>query len=366
MLTFAIMQLRSAGYHISFENRDFEYLTRFLHRTAFSQVLILCDSNSRKYCLPLLLRQAKQLRKSPVHVVPAGERHKTLASAQGCWDFLLKHAADRSSLLVCLGGGVICDLGGFAASTFKRGLAFVHVPTTLLAMADASVGGKTGIDYRGYKNLIGTITQPQGVFIEQAFLRTLHRRHIYNGMAEVIKSALIGDKRLWHRLLMVHALDKADLDYLVHAAVKVKNKIVTDDPLENNIRKALNFGHTVGHAIESYFLKRSNSLLHGEAIVMGMCVELCLGKQLNHTYPAAAMEVFLFFRKHYALRRFTRAEIEACLKLMQQDKKNRNGRLNFTLIEKPGTAWIDMTASAREVRDAFGLYNNLLMEPAGT
>jgi 3-dehydroquinate synthase len=357
------MQLRSAGYYVSMEDKRFRYLEKFLRTAAYPRILVFCDSNTRRNCLPFLQGAVKQLRAAPVHVMPAGERHKTLEQAEKCWDFLLAQGADRSTLLVCVGGGVVCDLGGFAASTFKRGIPFIHIPTTLLAMADASVGGKTGIDFRSYKNLVGTITQPAGVFINPGFLRTLSPRHLRNGMAEIIKAALIGSQALWNKLKEAGHFTPDMTDALIEASVKVKNKIVSRDPLERNVRKLLNFGHTAGHAIESYYLGKKNEVLHGEAIAMGMCVELCLGTLLRRTQAQAEEGILSFFKKHYKLRPFPAKEITALIRLMQHDKKNRNGRLNFTLVEKPGAASINNEATEAMVRRAFQRYNEFLKSP---
>ena len=354
------MKLNSAGYFVFFEGNGFSYLKHFLKENPFSNIFILCDKNTQKHCLPVLLKENAILKNANVFSIPIGENYKTLDTALTCWDFLLNNKADKNSLLICLGGGVICDLGGFIASTFKRGIHFINVPTTLLAMADASVGGKNGIDFNGYKNLIGTITQPQGVFIYEDFLKTLPTRQIKNGFAEIAKAALIGDKKLWKKFLSVSNLSESNLTSFILNSVLVKNKIVLKDPTEKNIRKILNFGHTAGHAIEAYFLDKKNSLLHGEAIVMGMCVELCLGKILTLTSPKTAIEVFLFFKKHFILQAFTEKEIELFIKLMQHDKKNKNGELNFALIEDIAKPLINISASVGDVKEAFALYNNLL------
>ncbi|HXB41843.1 MAG TPA: 3-dehydroquinate synthase [Bacteroidia bacterium] len=354
------MQLKSAGYNVYFEENDFSYLEEFLHENLFSSVFILCDDKTRKYCLPLLIEENGSLKGAKVYIMPSGEKNKTLSTLTGCWNFLLTNGADRHSLLICLGGGVVCDLGGFAASTFKRGINFIHVPTTLLAMADASVGGKTGIDYKGYKNIIGTITQPMGVFVHEEFLDTLPERHLANGLSEIIKAALIGDDRLWRKFLRLKKLPSTKFISFIRSSVKVKNAIVIKDPEEKNIRKVLNFGHTAGHAIESYYLHKKKILLHGEAIAMGMCVELCLGKILKHTNPKTALQVFLYFKKYFVLKRFSVKEINAFLRFMQNDKKNQSGRFSFALVEKPGKAVINIHASTDEVKQAFILYNNLL------
>lgn len=356
----SVMQIRSGGYRVYFEDSDFSYFEEFMHENLFSSIFILCDKNTRRFCLPTFLEKNSSLAGARILTMPAGEQHKNLSTLSACWNFLMSNGADRGSLLICLGGGVVCDLGGFAASTFKRGISFVHVPTTLLAMADASVGGKTGIDFKGYKNSIGTITQPQGVFIYEDFLDTLSKRQIDNGLAEVVKAGLIGDAKLWKKFLKMKKLPSKDLGLLIRASVKVKNEIVLQDPNEKNLRKVLNFGHTAGHAIESYFLKKKKNLLHGEAIAMGMAVELCLGKQLKRTEPKVALQVFQFLKKHYTLKRFSKQEISTFVNLVKQDKKNQSGRMNFALIEKPGKALINIYASAEEIRNAFSLYNNLL------
>jgi 3-dehydroquinate synthase len=354
------VQLKSAGYSVYFEKGSFSYLKKFLKENSFSSVFILCDTNTKAKCFSLFLKQNKSLSGAKVFVMPAGEKNKTFEIVNKCWNFLLENNGDRNSLLISLGGGVVCDLGGFVSSTFKRGINFIHVPTTLLAMADASVGGKTGVDFKGYKNLIGTITQPRGVFINEIFLKTLPARQTKNGLAEVIKSALIGNPALWKKFLSHKGLPKADLTTYIQASVTVKNKIVIADPNEKNIRKVLNFGHTAGHAIESFYLNKKNDFLHGEAIVIGMCVELCLGKILGITNAKTAMEAFLFFKKHFHLKQFREGEIISFLKLMSNDKKNTQGLLNFALIEKPGQPVINIVASVEEVKLAFVLYNNLL------
>lgn len=354
------MKLRSAGHNVYFETDSFSYLEEFLHENLFSSVFILCDRKTKKFCLPFFLEQNPSLRSAKVLVIEPGEKHKNLSTLTASWNFLLTHNADRRSLLICLGGGVVCDLGGFAASTFKRGIQFIHVPTTLLAMADASVGGKTGIDFRGFKNIIGTITQPQGVFIYDGFLETLPLRQLNNGMAEIIKAALIGDVKLWRKLRGMKKLPARGLSPFIRSSVKVKNDIVVKDPNERNVRKALNFGHTAGHAIETYFINRKNMLLHGEAVVMGMCVELCLGKIMKHTDTQTAFTAFVFLKKQYKLKRFSEKEVKSLMGLMKQDKKNHSGQLNFALIDKIAKPVINVWASPIQVTEAFTLYNNLL------
>lgn len=356
----SFMKLKSAGHYVYFEDESFSYLEEFLHENLFSSVFIICDKNTGRHCLPRLLERNRSLKSAPVLTLSPGEKNKNLSALSSCWNFLLQHGADRRSLVICLGGGVVCDIVGFAASTFKRGLNFIHVPTTLLAMADASVGGKTGIDFKSFKNIIGTITQPQGVFIYEGFLTSLPARQVKNGLAEVVKAGLIGDVKLWDKFRKLKKLPLKNLTYFIRTSVKVKNTIVLKDPNERNLRKALNFGHTAGHAIESYYIKKGKNILHGEAIAMGMAVEVCLGKQIKHTDAKSAQKVFDFLKNHFALKRFSKDEINAFIKLIRHDKKNQSGRMGFVLIEKPGKVIINIYAEADRIKDAFTLYNNLL------
>lgn len=353
--------IKSSGYSVFFEEDDFHQLALFLQQHSFSKLFILCDTNTRKHCLPLLIKHNPSFKNAPVFSFPAGEKHKSLDTAHACWNFLLKHQADKNALLVNLGGGVVCDLGGFAAATYKRGIACINIPTTLLAMADASVGGKNGIDFMGYKNLIGTITQPRGVFIFQHFIRTLPIRQIQNGFAEIIKAALIGNKKLWDKISAPRPKPQASF---IYPAVQVKNRMVRKDPYEKNIRQALNFGHSVGHAIEAYYLNSPKKyLLHGEAIAIGICVELMLGRALKLSKQKTVSNALAYIKQHYPLPTFTAQEISACMQLMQHDKKNKAGKLTFALIEKVGKPLINIQATAAQVKEAFALYNAFAVAP---
>ena len=355
-----MMQLQSIGYSVFFQKNNFSEIQSFLTKQSYTDLFIFCDTHTFQYCLPLLQKKVAPLKKAKVLSLAAGEKHKTLDTTQRCWNFLAQNQADRNALVICLGGGVICDMGAFAAATFKRGLSFINIPTTLLAMADASVGGKNGVDFLGFKNLIGTITQPKAVFIQEEFLKTLPPRHLKNGFAEICKAALIGDKKLWEKCLPLQKIQGEKLYALIAESVSIKNKIVKKDPFEKNIRQALNFGHTAGHAIESYYLNKKNSVLHGEAIVMGMCVELCLSELLGISAARLRMEVFIFFKKHYVLKKFSETEIHAFLQAMKYDKKNKAGKLVFALLAKTGKPCINIQVREEEIKQAFYQYNQLL------
>src|ERR1700748_1876025 len=266
--------LYSINYPIYFDN-SLDELVKFIARGHYSRFFILTDENTAVHCLPLLREKLGAADNFDIIEINAGEESKDIDFCIGVWKMLIDFGADRQSLLINLGGGVISDLGGFAASTFKRGIDFVHVPTTLLSQVDASVGGKTGIDIDSIKNIIGTFTQPKAVFIEYSFIETLPARQVLSGLAEMLKHGLIADAPYWETLKGSDLSKPAP--YLIYQSVAIKNRVVIEDPHERGIRKCLNFGHTVGHAVETYsLLNDSNPLSHGEAIVVGMICEAYL------------------------------------------------------------------------------------------
>src|SRR5471030_2674109 len=241
--------LNSISYPIYFDNTLTE-LVKFINQGSYSRFFILTDENTAKYCLPLVREKIDNLDNFDIIEINAGEESKDIDFCIGIWKMLIDFGADRQSLMINLGGGVISDLGGFAASTFKRGIDFVHVPTTLLSQVDASVGGKTGIDIDSIKNIIGTFTQPKAVFIEYRFLNSLPARQILSGTAEMLKHGLICDAAYWE-LLKNSDLTNPSVELIYHS-VEIKNKVVIEDPRETGIRKSLNFGHTIGHAVETF------------------------------------------------------------------------------------------------------------------
>ncbi|MGZ3752666.1 MAG: 3-dehydroquinate synthase, partial [Mucilaginibacter sp.] len=263
--------LNSISYPIYFNDTIAE-LAKFVEQGKYSRFFVLTDENTAEHCLPVIRKHIDKLDNFDIIEINSGEESKNIDFCIGVWKMLIDFSADRQSLLINLGGGVISDLGGFAASTYKRGIDFVHVPTTLLSQVDASVGGKTGIDMDNIKNIIGTFTQPKAVFIEHSFLQTLPERQILSGLAEMLKHGLIADASYWN-LLKNSDLKKPSAK-LVYHSVEIKNKVVIEDPHEMGIRKSLNFGHTVGHAVETYSLMNDeNPLTHGEAIAIGMICE---------------------------------------------------------------------------------------------
>lgn len=321
--------------------------------TGYSATFILCDENTEAHCLPLV---HEALTDAFVIRVRSGEAHKTLQSCDIIWFALTHRNADRRALLINLGGGVICDMGGFAASCYKRGIDFVHVPTTLLAMVDASVGGKTGVDFDNYKNQIGLFREAAAVLICPAFLTTLDGRQLRSGMAEVIKHYLIADEAAFHA---VEQSQKLSYDLpMIERAVQIKSHFTQADPDEQNIRKALNYGHTIGHALESHRLSTGAPLLHGEAIAIGMAVEALTAQHLGILPEEDAGRVLTVLRRYFDLPVLSTDEISAIITLSAQDKKNAGATRRMALITGIGSYAVDVAVGEEQVREACIWYNN--------
>lgn len=307
----------------------------------YSKIFLLSDAN----IFPLWEKKLKAAFKG-VHfiVVAPGEEHKTIDSVQKIWSDLQTAGADRKSLMINFGGGVIGDMGGFAASTYMRGIDFVNIPTTLLAMVDASVGGKLGVDFGGLKNLVGVFTQPKAIFIDIDSLSTLPERELSSGMAENIKHALISDKDFFNFLkgLQLKKISKAQWLELIEKSVSIKARIVMADENENSCRKLLNFGHTAGHAIESFFLETSKKLLHGEAIAVGMHFELLLAQELGIIPESEVLEVLAMLESFkLPVRMPGKITPAVFFNKIKADKKNIAGTVKWTLIEKIGSGIFD-------------------------
>ena len=303
----------------------------------WTNTYILCDENTKADCLPQLLEHVPFLEEANLLVLDPGEEYKTLEICDSLWSSLIDTGADRKSLLINLGGGVITDMGGFVASTFKRGIDFIHIPTTLLGQVDAAIGGKTGVNLEYSKNQVGTFAHPLFTFIDSQFLRTLPEREFMSGMGEVIKYGLIEDKGLFELLKDKQSLI-ANLNSIIKSSTDIKNHYVTTDFKENGDRKKLNFGHSVGHAIESYYM---GEILHGEAIGAGMICESYISWKKGMITEQELKEVnemvFSFFDKIELEEKM----IAPILNEMKADKKNVNGKLNFTLLSGIGTSEID-------------------------
>ena len=293
--------------------------------STYSKVAILVDENTKRDCLSKL----PQIENALIIEIKSGEEYKNISTCNFIWEQLTINNFDRNALLINLGGGVIGDMGGFCAATYKRGLEFIHIPTTLLAMVDASVGGKLGIDFKGFKNQIGLFNNPKAVLISSEFLETLAESELKSGFAEVVKHALISDNSLWLKLKNTPFTD-LDWEDIIDTSVQIKNKIVLADPFEKGERKKLNFGHTFGHAIESYYLEKRTPISHGEAVFMGMILET----KISDLSETDKNEI-----KNYVLSNFAlpyTPKKSNLHKFLINDKKNQNGKINFTLLNGIG------------------------------
>lgn len=320
------------------------------------RIFILVDETTRQLCLPLV-ENFDCLRHAEIITIGATDQHKTLESLTHVWSSLQRGGATRHSLMVNLGGGMVTDLGGFAASTFKRGLNYINIPTTLLAMVDASVGGKTGINFGGLKNEIGVFSTARSVILDTQFLRTMDAENMLSGYAEMLKHGLIADDSMWAELLNfdIDVPDYHQLSRMLEDSVKVKERIVEEDPTEKGIRKALNLGHTVGHAFESFALQRK-PVLHGYAVAWGLICELYLS-HIKTGFPIEKMrQTVSFINEHYGKLAITCDDYPTLLELMTHDKKNTGSDINFTLLGDVGDIRINQTATKEEIEEALDFY----------
>ena len=319
-------------------------------------IFVLADETTAKCCLPVV-SAFDYLKGAKVIIIQATDTHKDLDSLSHVWQELSEGGATRHTLLINIGGGMVTDLGGFAASTFKRGINYINIPTTLLAMVDASVGGKTGINFCGLKNEIGVFNNAKSVILDTEFLKTLDTENMLSGYAEMLKHGLISNDEMLNELLAFD-IEKPDLEQLqrmVADSVAVKQRIVTEDPTEKGIRKALNLGHTAGHAFESFALKH-NPVLHGYAVAWGLIVELYLSA-IKTGFPSDKMhQTARFILEHYGKMNITCDDYPTLLELMTHDKKNTAGIINFTLLGGVGDILINQTATKDEIYEAFDFY----------
>jgi 3-dehydroquinate synthase len=347
--------IQSISYPVVF-NDDFAGLNQFLQEKKYSKIFFLVDELTEKHCLPILI-ESLEIADYDIIEVSSGEENKNIDFCIGIWRMLIDFGADRNSLLINVGGGVITDMGGFAASTFKRGIDFVQVPTTLLSQVDASVGGKTGIDMDHLKNIIGTFTQPQAVFIDTIFLKTLPQRQLVSGFAEMLKHGLIADRDYFY--LLKEASPEAIDAELIRHSISIKNAVVLQDPEEKGLRKILNFGHTVGHAVESFSLQEGrNPLLHGEAIAIGMICEAFLSTQKTGLPADELTEIVATFKHFYGKYTIKEASIPAILEVMKSDKKNTSGKINCSLLTQIGQCTIDSFCTEEELCESLIFYLN--------
>ncbi|WP_324027569.1 3-dehydroquinate synthase [Maribacter sp. BPC-D8] len=346
----------SDSYAVHFNENAFQALNNHLAEKRYSTIFILVDENTHELCLPNFMAEIHGDYQFEIIEIESGEINKNIETCVGVWEALSELGADRKSILINLGGGVLTDMGGFIASTFKRGIDFINVPTTLLSMVDASVGGKTGVDLGSLKNQIGVINQPVMVLVVPDFLDTLENRQVISGFAEMLKHGLIQDTSYWEALKKAEGLE--DMKKHILTSIHIKNKVVLQDPTEQNIRKILNYGHTLGHAIESYFLESDTKemLLHGEAIAIGMILEGYLSNKLLELSDESLADIKTTFLNRYDKVEFSNEDIENILKLMKYDKKNSHGKVNFVLLKSIGKPEYDIEIPVELFTEAFAYY----------
>ncbi len=352
--------LKSIGYSIELGSDALTQLNQFFKKETYSSYFIICDENTLTHCLPTLLSSCKALKDAEVIEIESGEASKDIEIATHIWQTLIELKADKQALIINLGGGVVSDLGGFVASVYKRGIDFINIPTSLLAMADASVGGKTGIDLGTVKNVIGTITQPKCVFINFDFLHSLPERHVNNGLAEVYKMALISDANFWKKLSTQKNI--TNLESVITKSISLKNTIVKKDPFEKNSRKALNFGHTIGHAIESVLLGTKNELLHGEAIVIGMMAEAWLSYQKKLVTKTALHDIISVLKATFNPQTILPSYMDAITTIALNDKKNSKNEIRCVLLNGVGDYKIDVVITPAQIKKALEYYNSRIIE----
>lgn len=340
---------------ISFDNYNILFgsasalLKEFLSNKTYSSINILVDENTRELCLPLL--DAGPLDPTLIEIL-SGEEHKVLDTCEKIWDVLQGHNVDRHGLMINLGGGVIGDMGGFAASTYMRGIDFIQIPTTLLSQVDASVGGKLGVDFNGYKNFIGLFKNPLTVLIDEEFLKTLPEEELRSGYAEMIKHSLIMDRESWDRFSHARKWQNNINTREIYNSVTIKRNVVEQDPLERGLRKILNFGHTIGHAIETESFRTEKPLLHGHAIGLGMVAEAYLSYRLCGLTRKELEEIFSYILSIYPNRADIARKRQKIAQHVQKDKKNRAGKILFSLLTSIGSCEYNVDVSDDMVLEA--------------
>lgn len=345
-----------------FTNSVAEAVEAYLAPISPSSVFIVTDSNVSRLVLPQLVAGSPALAAAPVIVTPPGDIHKNIDSLQAIWQALVEGGANRRTVVVNIGGGVITDMGGFAAATFKRGIRFINIPTTLLSAVDAAVGGKTGINFLGFKNEIGSFCNADAVIISTRFFDTLPQSELLSGYAEMIKHSLLAGPGYFNSLLSFDILNpSSSLLPLLEESVMIKKRIVTADPTEQGLRKALNLGHTPGHAFESWAMAAGHPVPHGYAVAWGLVVDLVLSvMQLG--FPSSLLQrLAAFVRDHYGAIGITCNDYLALIDFMRHDKKNVDGTsIRFTLLTAPGEVKLDATATPEQITAALDIFRDLM------
>ncbi|UOF94322.1 MAG: 3-dehydroquinate synthase [Bacteroides sp.] len=349
--------IKNKDYNIYIGNNIYNYINFFIKKNNYSTIVIITDENSELYCKPILIQKTNI--KQYYHIkLQSGEINKSIDNVIKAWKYMLMNKIDRNSLMINLGGGIITDIGGFIASTYKRGIDFINIPTTLLAQVDASIGSKTGINFYNIKNCIGNFQNPKSVYIDNNFLKSLTCNEILCGFAEMIKHGLIYDKIYYNELQKINHIHHDIInDILIYKSLKIKNEIVEKDINEQNIRKILNFGHTIGHAIEGLFLNHNIPISHGHAISIGMICESYLSYIRNTLLLSDLNSITNLIINKFNCQKISELLFNELINIMHNDKKNHQNKINFTLLNNIGSAKIDMYCEQFEIIDSLKFYN---------
>jgi 3-dehydroquinate synthase len=332
-------------------------LRKFLHDKAYSKTTVLVDDHTAEFCYPAI---QKSLPHHHLITVKSGEECKNIQTCQTIWEGMTEHQLDRHAVLIVLGGGVLGDMGGFCAATYKRGIDFILIPTTLLSQVDASIGGKLGIDFNNFKNHIGVFQTPALTLLHSGFLKTLPASEIRSGFAEIVKHTLISDRKMWD-VVKTRSLKDQDWETLIKHSVEFKSRVVLEDPKEKGLRKILNAGHTIGHAIESHLLETGRKVMHGEAIAAGLICENVIAVRANLLSQKDHDEITNYILRIYGKLNFDEKDEPQIANLTLQDKKNKGDKILCVLLEEPGKARWDYQISIDDVKGALAFYRSIQM-----
>ncbi len=343
--------IQATDYSVEIGNLEEGSFSKFIKEFENHRIIIMVDENSHDCCLEYLLTSFPELERAEIMLLPVGEENKVMEVCFQVWQAFTEYEFSRKDLVINVGGGVVTDMGGFIASIFKRGMKFINIPTSLLGMVDASIGGKTGIDLGNYKNQLGTFCHPERIYIDTKFLHTLPEEEIFNGYAEMLKHALIRDKELWEKIKTIHSEEELIKEDVIFSSVKIKTDIIELDPKEGGLRKILNFGHTIGHALESYFLDKT-PISHGHAVALGMCAEAHISWKQNRISKQEFIEIEKTITESFPMISLDADDVKNVISFMRQDKKNEKGMILCSLLNGIGNCDYNIEINEKETGDA--------------
>ncbi|CVK16784.1 3-dehydroquinate synthase [Apibacter mensalis] len=341
---------------IYYGDEGIKEINKYILSNKPSKIVFLVDENTHELCYPKIITEIESPAEIEILEIESGENNKNLYTCLNLWEALTELKIDRKALFINVGGGVLTDMGGFIANCYKRGIHFINIPTTLLAMVDASIGGKTGVDLGSHKNQIGNFVLPQLVHVDVGFLSTLSKEQILSGFAEIIKHGLIADKEYWRKIIQIDEITPENLESLIKISIEIKKAIVTNDFTETGVRKILNFGHTVGHAVESFFLENNSPILHGEGVAMGIIVESYISMKKGLLSYSEHEEIKPYIFSLFPKLNLKKEYFDDIFLFMQNDKKNINNEIKFVLLEKIGRAVYDISVEKELIKEAIYLY----------